>query len=138
MPKIYYNEKGWVCERYPYDIPIEDENRFIEVPDEKYYKTLSTQDYYAWRVVNGKLVNEEYDALTAEQVQEKSKSLILSEIEEHKQYLSDTDYVVTKLTEAQAIGDDEWLVDLRAEYATVLDERKRRREIINQLQKQLE
>ena len=28
MEKIYYNNNGWVCQRYPYDLPIENENQF--------------------------------------------------------------------------------------------------------------
>ena len=61
MKKIFYNADGWVCQRYPYDIPVDNESRFIEVEDEQEDKTYATSSGYAWRVVDGKLVNEVYD-----------------------------------------------------------------------------
>jgi hypothetical protein len=66
MNKIYYNEQGWVCERYPYDIPIEDETRFIEVDDSVYDETYSCESFKSWRVVNGKLVIEQYEDVPEE------------------------------------------------------------------------
>ena len=137
MKKIYYDENGWVCERYPYDIPIADTRRYIEVDEEKYNQTLSTTIYFAWRVVNGQLVNEEYTELTSEQKEEKHRLMVECEIAEHKQFLADTDYVITKLTEAQAIGDEAELSELHTQYNDVLDERKRRRALINDLEKSL-
>lgn len=137
MKKIYYDENGWVCERYPYDIPIADTRRYIEVDEEKYNQTLSTTIYFAWRVVNGRLVNEEYTELTSEQKAEKHRLTVECEIAEHKQFLADTDYVITKLTEAQAIGDQAELSELQTQYNDVLDERKRRRALINELEKSL-
>ena len=56
MNKIYYNKEGWICERFPYDIPIEDETRFIEVDEEVFIETFTCESYKYWRVVNGKLV----------------------------------------------------------------------------------
>ena len=38
--KIYYNADGWLCERYPYDLPVDDESRFIEVDEATFHKTL--------------------------------------------------------------------------------------------------
>lgn len=137
MNKIHYDSRGWVCNRYPYNIPIEDETRFIEVEDDEYDKTLQTLAYYAWRVVDGHLVNEEYTELSTEQKEEKRRLTVESEIAEHKKYLADTDCVITKLTEAQATGDEEWLNDLRTQYAYELLERKRRRNLINELEKSL-
>lgn len=45
MQKIYYNIEGWVCERYPYDIPIEDDTRFIEVEESVYHQTLGCESH---------------------------------------------------------------------------------------------
>ncbi len=61
MEKIYYNQDGWVCNRYPHDIPIDDENRFIEVDDEIAQDTYGCRNGYAWRVLNGKLIEDIYD-----------------------------------------------------------------------------
>ena len=60
MTKVYYNLEGWECKRYPYNIPIDDESRFIEVEDDVAVKTMSTDQYYSWRVVDGELVNQLY------------------------------------------------------------------------------
>lgn len=135
--KIHFNPQGWVCNRYPYDIPIDDETRYIEVDDEEYNASLSTAAFFAWRVVNGQLVNEEYTELTSEQKAEKHRLMVECEIAEHKQFLADTDYVITKLTEAQAVGDEAELSELHTQYNDVLDERKRRRALINDLEKSL-
>lgn len=61
MKKIFYNQDGWVCNRYPNDFPVDDENRFIEVDEETEEKTLYTDIGYAWRIVNGELVNEVFN-----------------------------------------------------------------------------
>ena len=135
--KIHFNSQGWVCNRYPYDIPIDDETRYIEVDDDEYNASLSTAKFFAWRVVNGRLVNEEYTELTSEQKAEKHRLTVECEIAEHKQFLADTDYVITKLTEAQAIGDQAERSELHTQYNDVLDERKRRRALINELEKSL-
>lgn len=74
MEKIYYTEKGWVCQRYPYDLPVTDESRFIEVEEKLYNETLSSPEFFAWRVVNGELVNEHYEDLTAEEQEEEKQS----------------------------------------------------------------
>lgn len=61
MEKIYYNENGWVCKRHPYNIPIEDESRFIEVEDNIAEETYSCTIGYSWRVINGVLQQVIYD-----------------------------------------------------------------------------
>lgn len=61
MEKIYYNKDGWICQRYPYNLPIENENLFIEVNQKDYAKTFVIAYGKNWRVVNGKLVEVIYD-----------------------------------------------------------------------------
>ena len=61
MKKIYFTVDGWVCDRYPTDLPVDDENRFIEVSDEKYADTMTTTLGMAWRVKDGVLINDVYD-----------------------------------------------------------------------------
>lgn len=69
MKKVYYNQFGWVCERAPYNIPVINRERFIEVTDQTYELTLQIHKHKAWRVVNNCLhlvrfdemvINEEY------------------------------------------------------------------------------
>lgn len=47
MKKIFYNQNGWVCNRYPYDIQIENEENFIEVEDSIFEMTMSCESYKA-------------------------------------------------------------------------------------------
>ena len=52
---------------------------------------------------------------------------------EHKQYLNDTDYVITKLNEAKLENED-LFNSLKEEYAEVLIKRKEARAKINELE----
>jgi len=69
--KIHYNEDGWVCQRYPQDLPIEDEERYIEVGEEEFIKSLSTNTHFAWRIVDGELVNEQYQEIPEGEIKER-------------------------------------------------------------------
>lgn len=59
MATIKYNKDGWVCDRYPYDLT--DYYGEMEVTEEEFNETMQSQQYYAWRVVNGELVQEQYE-----------------------------------------------------------------------------
>lgn len=59
MQKLYYNKDGWVCERHPYNIPLTE--TFIEVEDDVYYQTFTSDEYFAWRVVDGNVVQVRYE-----------------------------------------------------------------------------
>ena len=59
--KIYYTKEGWLCERYPYDLPIENESFYIEVDEATYYKTLGCDKHFSWRVKDGQLTHERYE-----------------------------------------------------------------------------
>lgn len=63
MEKIYYDENGWVCKRYPYNIEITDVNRFIEVDEETANKTYVCDSHYSWKVVNNELKVEQYEQI---------------------------------------------------------------------------
>ena len=66
---------------------------------------------------------------------ETSEGYLLSQIELYKQKLSETDYVVTKIAEAQAIGDD--VGELINQYSEVIANRRLIRTIINDLETKL-
>ena len=55
------------------------------------------------------------------------------ELDELKRYLSDTDYVITKLNEAK-IEDEELFNSLKTEYSDILTKRKEARVRINELE----
>lgn len=59
MKIIKYNKDGWVCDRYPYD--LKDYYSELEVDEDTYELTMSSNEYMAWRVVNGELVQEQYE-----------------------------------------------------------------------------
>lgn len=90
MQTIHYNKDGWVCERFPYDIKIDNENRYIEVDEDQYHKTFSVDQDFSWRVVNGKLVVERYQETPI-------KNLLGPEREAILQWLSDNDYIINKV-----------------------------------------
>lgn len=56
---IKYNKDGWVCDRYPYN--LKDYHGELEVSDEVFNETRYSEQYYAWRVVNGNLVKQKYE-----------------------------------------------------------------------------
>lgn len=61
MQKVYYNNDGWVCQRYPDFMPIENEENYLNVDEETYQKTLSSDVGMAWRVVNNELQQQVYN-----------------------------------------------------------------------------
>lgn len=122
MRKIYYTSDGWVCQRYPYDLAIDDENRFIEADDEQYAQTLVTDSGKAWRVVDGKLVIDVYDQDLCD------KECFEGEIAVLKQSLAETDY--------QAIKFAEGLIT-ESEYAEIKAKRQAWRDEINELEKKI-
>ena len=56
-----------------------------------------------------------------------------NQLAELKQYLADTDYVITKLNEAK-LEDEEEFNSLKLQYANVLEKRKETRAKINELE----
>lgn len=127
--KIYYNEKGWVLDRYPYGEFHSKKSPFIEVDEVTYERTLSTDEGCRWRVTDGKLAEEVYDQSIIDEIARINELLSL------KEYLSDTDYVVSKLNEAKLESEDEFET-LKAKYADVLERRKTARSRINELEKE--
>ena len=67
---------------------------------------------------------------------EKAKQEILYQIELYKQELSNTDYIVAKIAEAQSLGED--TSQLITKYSDMLVYRKNLRNKINELEKELE
>jgi len=73
--RIYYTKDGWVCERFPYDLPIDDEGRYMLVGEDDYEKTLGAKTHFAWRVVDGELTEERYEETPAEETLENLRNL---------------------------------------------------------------
>lgn len=132
MKKIYYDKKtGYLCNRYPKDIEKTDDSPFIEVEDDLEEQTYAVEYGKFWKVVDGSLVIG--DDIETQATQEYKDSVRYIEINEYKQYLNDTDYVISKLNEAK-IEDEELFNSLKEEYAEVLTKRKEARAKINELE----
>lgn len=132
MKKVYYDKKtGYLCDRYPKDIEKTDDSPFIEVDDELEEQTYCVEYGKFWKVIDGSLIIG--DDIEAQATQE-YKDLVRNNLMcEHKQYLNDTDYVITKLNEAK-LEDEDLFNSLKEEYAEVLIKRKEARAKINELE----
>lgn len=136
MNKIYYDkETGYLCNRYPKDIEKTDASPFIEVDDKDYEETFICPYGLFWAVKDGEL--KLVDDVEAQATEEYKTMALNKEITELQQYLTDTDYIITKLNEAK-LEDDAEFDKLKAQYSEQLIKRKEARSKINELRKQLE
>lgn len=130
--KIYYDkETGYLCNRYPKDIEVKKDTPFIEIDEEEANKTYSVPYGKFWAVKNGELcIVDDLEVINSDEYKNMLKE---QEIIFLKQYLSDTDYVITKLNEAK-IEDEELFNSLKTEYSNILAKRKEARVKINELE----
>ena len=135
MQKVYYDEEtGFVCNRYPSCKPIKEDSPYIEVEDDEERETYAVKTGYAWAVVNGKLaIVDDLNAQNSEAYKQMMKENQLAEL---KQYLADTDYVITKLNEAK-LEDETEFEALKIQYSEQLAKRKEVRSKINELQQEI-
>lgn len=132
MKRIYYDkETGYLCNRYPKDIEKTDDSPFIEVENELEDQTYCAEYGKAWKVINGSLVIA--DDIETQETQEYKDFIKRNEINEYKQYLAQTDYVISKLNEAK-IEDETLFESLKVKYADILNKRKEARAKINELE----
>ena len=129
--KYYYdiiNNSVFSIDNFEYTLR---ENQDYEITQEEfnnYFDKLNNFYDVAVEVIDGK-VNFTYTK------NETSEGYLLSQIELYKQKLSETDYVVTKIAESQAIGDD--VGELINQYSEVIANRRLIRTIINDLEAKL-
>lgn len=134
MKKLYYDkDTGFVSERYPHNYK-KDESVFVEVEDDLYNKTFSVDTGYIWKVENGvPVIVEDTDENEKRELKRINLNNLLCDYE---QYLSDTDYIITKLNEARLEDDAEFEV-MKAQYSEQLSKRKEARSKINELQQEI-
>lgn len=135
MNKIYYDkETGYLCNRYPKDIVKTDASPFIEVDDKDYEETFACPYGLFWAVKDGvlKLV----DDVETQATKEYKTMALNNEITELQKYLTDTDYIITKLNEAK-LEDDVEFEAMKAQYSEQLTKRKEARSKINELQQEI-
>ena len=129
--KYYYdiiNNSVFSIDNFEYTLR---ENQDYEITQEEfnnYFDKLNNFYDVAVEVIEGK-VKFTYTK------NETSEGYLLNQIELYKQKLSETDYVVTKIAESQAIGDD--VGELINQYSEVIANRRLIRTIINDLEAKL-
>ena len=134
--KFYYNEKtGKIRNHCFYDADTEGESLkmpSIELTIDEWSKTLASHPVgktYFYK--NGKLVLEDDpDVINTEEYKAEVKA---NEIATLKRYLSDTDYVISKLNELKLEDEAEYEAE-KIKYADILKKRKEARVKINELQ----
>lgn len=106
-----------------------------------YYKNKTNTGFLN---LKSPLVDENYIQITKEEFEELTKPKVYEptaeekaaqekarKIAEYKKYLSDTDYIVLKIAEAQSEGDTNKVTHLRTLYKSELEERKKMRDLLN-------
>lgn len=91
------------------------------------------------RVGYTQITEEEYNSILQSRIpkpteEQKAKMENARKIAELKKKLSETDYIVLKIAEAQADNDTEKVSALKTTYASELEERKEARNKINELE----
>lgn len=131
--KFYYNPTTYEIERRAFYDEVEDKDLpFIELTFEEWEEKLSSLSYgYKKVYLNGE-IQEVLDEKVINTIEYKNIQKEW-EIKKLKRYLSDTDYVITKLNEAK-IEDDELFNSLKTEYSDILTKRKEARVRINELE----
>lgn len=136
MNKLYYDPvSGYICDRYPTDIPHTEDSPFIEVDDEVYGQTFSCEYGKTWAVINGELTIIEDTNVTS--TPEYQRNLLENQIFLLQGFLVETDYVVLKLAEAQVSGDATKLAELKSRYADVLAQREQTRQQLSDIKDQI-
>ena len=131
--KFYYDANTKRIEVRPFYDDYEDQDKpYIELTCEEWQEKLSTCAYgYMKAYINNEVVEiEDPEIVNTIEYQNMLKE---QEIDEIKKYLSDTDYVITKLNEAK-IEDEELFNLLKTEYSDILTKRKEARVRINELE----
>lgn len=130
--RFYYNKKTGVIDVTPfYDEQEEKKQPFIELSFEEWEKNLSICKYgFKKAYINNEIVEVEDKELQASEGYKSLQKEI--EISNLKNYLSETDYIVTKLNELR-LDDEAEYEKACAKYANVLDKRKQSRARINEL-----
>ena len=129
--KYYYdiiNNSVFSIDNFEYTIRDNQDYEITEEEFNNYFDKLSNFYDVAVEVIEGK-VKFTYTK------NETSEGYLLNQIEFYKQKLSETDYVVTKIAESQAIGED--VGELINQYSEVIANRRLIRSIINDLEAKL-
>lgn len=131
--KFYYNEETKIIDIKPfYDDQQEQDEPYIELTFQEWQNNLSVCKYgYKKAYIDNEIVEVEDEEVQSTEEYKNMKKFI--ELNELKTYLSETDYVITKLNEAK-IEDEELFNQLKTNYSEILEKRKEARARINELE----
>lgn len=133
--RFYYLEDGTIKVTPFFDESVEEDLPFIELSFEEWEEKLSSCKYgHKKCYINDEIIEVEDKELQASEEYQKNMKAI--EVSELKNYLSETDYIITKLNEAK-IEDDVLFEELKTKYANELQKRKEARERLNALEQEL-
>ena len=131
--KFYYNQDNGTIDVRPFYSTIEKSDKpYIELTFDEWEEKLASCKYgYRKAYINNEIVEiEDIEVMNSEEYKNRMKE---REINKLKKYLSDTDYVITKLNEAK-IEDEDLFNSLKTEYSDILTKRKEARVRINELE----
>ena len=129
--RFYYLEDGTIKVTPFNDELVEEDLPFIELSFEEWEEKLSSCKYgYKKCYINDEIVEVEDKELQASGEYKSLQKEI--EITDLKNYLSETDYIITKLNEAK-IEDDALFEELKIKYDKEIKKRKEARERIKEL-----
>ena len=129
--KYYYdiiNNSVFSIDNFEYTLRANQDYEITQEEFDNYFDKLNSFYDVAVEVIDGK-VNFTYTK------NETSEGYLLTQIELYKQKLSETDYIVTKIAESQAIGED--VGELINQYSEVIANRRLIRSLINDLEAKL-
>ena len=137
--KFYYDENTRrVINHCYYDEDTESKKKGLpsfELAIKEWSETLACIPFakaYFYR--DGKLLLEDDEEVMA--TNEYKMQIANEQIEKYQQYLTDTDYIITKLNEAR-LEDDTEFEAMKAQYSEQLTKRKEARSKINELQQEI-
>ena len=129
--KFYINEEG-VIEVTPFfDKQVKKYGDFIELTFEEWQEKLSDCTYGNKKVYkDGEIIEVEDERTKSSKEYKELQTLI--EIQQCKEYLASTDYVISKLNEAKIESEEEYQ-NLKEKYQETLVKRAEARKRINEL-----
>ena len=120
--RLYFNEE---------DVPANSKLSNITLTSEQVYECCQTPMGYAW------YYKDNAPILLEHETEDSKRVMRHNELVTYQTYLSETDYVISKLNELKLEDEDEYETE-KANYADVLTKRKEARKKINELSKEIE
>lgn len=112
------------------DVPEGSDYKEVTLSESEFAEAICTPMGYAWYYKDGTPVLLEHET------PDSKRQKLLNKICDYEAYLSDTDYIISKLNELKLEDDDSYETE-KANYTDVLAKRKEARSKINELREEL-